>query len=163
MFQVKGWVSEQPNANLLIKQIHLDYLGLRDIKQVPSLLCKVPAVLLARAWADRPREQRIQARSVSCTHPWAAPVGHGEYTRALAQHTRAVLTCAGSVLFRFLLQGLKGSTFPCAWWVPGWCWGEGLGGQGWLQFLLHQCVRHGHSPYTALLAFTSSWGGLVRH
>lgn len=69
MFQVKGWVGEQLNVNLLIKQIHLDYLGLRDIRQVPSLLCKVPALLLARTWADKPHEQWFQARSVSCTHP----------------------------------------------------------------------------------------------
>jgi len=65
MFQVKAWVSEQLNVNLLLKQIHLDYLGSRDIKQVPSLPCEILALLLARTWADKPRQQLIHTCAVN--------------------------------------------------------------------------------------------------
>lgn len=146
MFQAKGWVSEQLNANLLIKQIHLDYLGLRDIKQVPSLLCKVPALLLARTWADKPQERWIQARSASCNGPKAASVGHRLQTTALARHSRGELSLVKS-------QGCSG------------CWAEGLAGRAGHS---SSCCFVGaqsrdSSAQPALLSFIPSWGGSIRH
>lgn len=149
MFQVEGWVSGHLNVNLLIKQIHLDYLGLRDIKQVPSLQSPSSAACQNLGW----QTPRAVDPGMLCFVLWSVS-GFGwpwTQTTALAQHNRDVLTGEVSALFRVLLQGPKGSTFCCAWWVAAWCWGEGLGGQGWLQLLLlHRCVRHGQQPLHSL-------------
>lgn len=136
MFQVKGWVSEQLNVNSLIKQIHLDYLGLRDIKQVPSQQCCLPELTHRVSSTSRRALFRalLRERLLLATG-----------CRSLLWHSSAGLCSHLESLtaVQVFASGSKGK--HCAWWVPAWCWGKG---QGWLQFLrlLQRCARQGQQP-----------------
>lgn len=154
MFQVKGWVSEQLNVNLLIKQIHLDYLGLRDIKQVPSLLCKVPALLLASSGADKPHGQL-------CFVPRGT-----EHCSGTTQHHRAVFSlgrphCCSGFCFKVYREARSA--------VPGGCQPDAeerawVGRAGCSSCCGSIGVRgRDSSPCTALPTFTSASRGLIRH